>query len=50
MKKQRLGRHHHRRGIVGAATGYYLAKAGLRVALFERGYLCSGSTVAASAG
>ncbi len=31
-------------GIIGAATGYYLSKAGLRVALFERGYLCSGST------
>lgn len=31
-------------GIVGAATGYYLSKAGLRVRLFDRGYLCSGST------
>lgn len=31
-------------GIAGTATGYYLAKAGLKVALFERGYLCSGST------
>lgn len=31
-------------GIVGAATGYYLTKAGLRVRLFDRGYLCSGST------
>jgi len=31
-------------GIIGAATGYYLAKAGLKVRLFERGYLCSGST------
>jgi len=31
-------------GIVGAATGYYLAKAGLTVALFEREFLGSGST------
>lgn len=31
-------------GIAGTATGYYLAKAGLKVALFEKGYLCSGST------
>ncbi len=31
-------------GIIGAATGYYLSKAGLSVRLFEKGYLCSGST------
>ncbi|HTY07820.1 MAG TPA: FAD-binding oxidoreductase [Candidatus Edwardsbacteria bacterium] len=31
-------------GIAGTATGHYLARAGLTVALFERGYLCSGST------
>lgn len=31
-------------GIAGTATGYYLAKAGLKVALFDKGYLCSGST------
>lgn len=31
-------------GIIGAATGYYLSKAGLKVRLFDRGYLCAGST------
>ncbi len=31
-------------GIVGPASGYYLAKQGMRVALFEKEYLCSGST------
>lgn len=31
-------------GIIGAATGYYLSKRGLKVRLFDRGYLCSGST------
>ncbi len=31
-------------GIIGAAIGYYLSQEGLRVRLFERGYLCSGST------
>ncbi len=31
-------------GIIGAATGYYLSRAGCRVRLIEKGYLCSGST------
>ncbi|MBU1355959.1 MAG: FAD-binding oxidoreductase [Candidatus Edwardsbacteria bacterium] len=31
-------------GIVGAATGYYLAQAGYKVRLIEKGYLCAGST------
>lgn len=31
-------------GIIGAATGYYLTKRGLRVALLERHYPCAGST------
>jgi sarcosine oxidase subunit beta len=31
-------------GIIGAATGYYLAKSGLKVRLIDKGYLCSGST------
>jgi sarcosine oxidase subunit beta len=31
-------------GIIGAATGYYLARAGLKVRILDRGYLCSGST------
>lgn len=31
-------------GIIGTAVGYYLAKQGLKVALLEKGYLCSGST------
>lgn len=31
-------------GIIGAATGYYLARRGLRVYLFERNFPCSGST------
>ncbi len=31
-------------GIAGTATGYYLAKHRLSVALFEQGHLCSGST------
>lgn len=31
-------------GIIGAATGYYLAKRGHRVVLLERDYPCSGST------
>lgn len=31
-------------GIIGAATGYYLSKKGLRVLLLERDFPCSGST------
>ncbi|HID31809.1 MAG TPA: FAD-binding oxidoreductase [bacterium (Candidatus Stahlbacteria)] len=31
-------------GIVGTATGYYLSKKGLRVAVIEKGFLASGST------
>ncbi|HAD82960.1 MAG: hypothetical protein A2509_12505 [Candidatus Edwardsbacteria bacterium RIFOXYD12_FULL_50_11] len=31
-------------GIVGAATGYYLARAGYGVRLIEKGFLCAGST------
>lgn len=31
-------------GIIGAATGYYLAKSGLKVYLLEKLYPCSGST------
>lgn len=31
-------------GILGAATGYYLAKNGFKVILLEKKYLCSGST------
>ncbi|KPJ49451.1 hypothetical protein AMJ40_05475 [candidate division TA06 bacterium DG_26] len=31
-------------GIVGAATGYYLARQGLKVVLLEAEYLCAGST------
>lgn len=31
-------------GITGAATGYNLAKGGLKVLLFEKSHLCSGST------
>jgi sarcosine oxidase subunit beta len=31
-------------GIIGAATGYYLAKRGLKVYLFEKEFPCSGST------
>lgn len=31
-------------GIIGAATGYYLSKEKLKVALLEKKYLCSGST------
>ncbi|MEO0071544.1 MAG: FAD-binding oxidoreductase [candidate division WOR-3 bacterium] len=31
-------------GIIGAATGYYLSKKGLRVFLLERNFPCSGST------
>lgn len=31
-------------GIIGAATGYYLAKKGLKVYLFEKEFPCSGST------
>jgi sarcosine oxidase subunit beta len=31
-------------GIIGAATGYYLAKSGYKVRLMEKGYLCAGST------
>jgi sarcosine oxidase subunit beta len=31
-------------GIIGTACGYYLSKAGLKVALYEKGFLCSGST------
>uniref|UniRef100_A0A7C6A7R2 FAD-binding oxidoreductase n=1 Tax=candidate division WOR-3 bacterium TaxID=2052148 RepID=A0A7C6A7R2_UNCW3 len=31
-------------GIIGAATGYYLAKQGLKVYLFEKSFPCSGST------
>jgi len=31
-------------GIIGCATGYYLAKKGLKVNLLERDYLTSGST------
>ncbi|MEW6685816.1 MAG: FAD-binding oxidoreductase [Candidatus Edwardsbacteria bacterium] len=31
-------------GIIGCATSYYLAKSGLKVFLFEKEYLCSGST------
>ncbi len=31
-------------GIIGAATGYYLAKKGLKVLLLERDFPCSGST------
>ncbi|MGC8797269.1 MAG: NAD(P)/FAD-dependent oxidoreductase [candidate division WOR-3 bacterium] len=31
-------------GIIGAATGYYLARRGLKVVLLERDFPCSGST------
>jgi len=31
-------------GITGAATGYYLAKQGLRVVVLERDFACAGST------
>ncbi|MEO0068563.1 MAG: FAD-binding oxidoreductase [candidate division WOR-3 bacterium] len=31
-------------GIIGAATGYYLAKQGLKVILLERNFPCAGST------
>jgi len=31
-------------GIIGTATGYYLAKKGLKVYLFEKDYLTAGST------
>jgi sarcosine oxidase subunit beta len=31
-------------GIIGSATGYYLARKGLKVFLFEKGYLTAGST------
>jgi sarcosine oxidase subunit beta len=31
-------------GIIGTATGHYLAKKGLKVYLFEKDYLTSGST------
>ncbi|MEO0073785.1 MAG: FAD-binding oxidoreductase [candidate division WOR-3 bacterium] len=31
-------------GIIGAATGYYLAKRGYRVLILERNFPCSGST------
>jgi len=31
-------------GIIGAATGYYLTKMGLKVILLERDYPCAGST------
>ncbi len=31
-------------GIIGTATGYYLAKRGLKVYLFEKDYLTAGST------
>jgi sarcosine oxidase subunit beta len=31
-------------GIVGTACGYYLSRKGLKVAVVEQGYLCSGST------
>jgi len=31
-------------GIIGTAIGYHLAKAGYKVRLIEKGYLCSGST------
>ncbi|HTW91724.1 MAG TPA: FAD-binding oxidoreductase [bacterium] len=31
-------------GITGAATGYYLAKSGLKVLVVERGFPCAGST------
>jgi sarcosine oxidase subunit beta len=31
-------------GIIGCATGYYLTKKGLKVYLFEKGYLTAGST------
>jgi len=37
-------------GIIGAAAAYYLARAGVEVALFERGDLASGSTAAAQGG
>jgi sarcosine oxidase subunit beta len=31
-------------GIIGTACGYYLSRAGLKVTLYDRGFLCSGST------
>ncbi len=31
-------------GIIGCAAGYYLAKAGRKVIVFEKGHLCAGST------
>lgn len=31
-------------GIIGTACGYYLSRQGLKVAIVEQGYLCSGST------
>ncbi len=31
-------------GIIGTACGYYLSQKGLKVAIVEQGYLCSGST------
>lgn len=31
-------------GIIGAATGYYLAKKGLKVYIFDKSFPCSGST------
>ena len=31
-------------GIIGTATGYYLARKGLKVAVLEKGFLTSGST------
>lgn len=31
-------------GIIGCATGYYLTKKGMKVNLFEKGYLTAGST------
>jgi sarcosine oxidase subunit beta len=31
-------------GIIGTACGYYLSRVGLKVTLYDRGFLCSGST------